>query len=295
MNESALPSAETPRKRTLRARLLAALPGVCSLLFHLGLIVLLARFAVARGTFTPQAEVRIEYAADTPLELEAPPERTEDLLQPLEQLVPPLLLPSLEKPVEAPVLPTAVAVEEPALADLPALHDSMASRMDARLGSTSFGFREEVAGALVGTMYDLKRDARGLPRAVEDYVADVRGILENRMRAGAFAGFHPLPRRLYFTHLFVPNSPASAAPAAFGVEDLMEARRWVVHYAGEIQPPEPGRFRFVGVFDDLLVVAINGKTVLEFLWTGDPSPWAPQEFVDQLRRSPAGRWCMAIG
>ena len=59
----------------------------------------------------------------------------------------------------------------------------------------------------------------------------------------------------------------------------MEGKNWIVHYNGHIQTPLAGEYRFVGMFDDLLMVLIDGKVVHEFLWTGDPTPWEPAEYI----------------
>jgi hypothetical protein len=36
----------------------------------------------------------------------------------------------------------------------------------------------------------------------------------------------------------------------------------VVYYKGQVSPPEDGNYRFVAYADDVIVVAVNGKTVL---------------------------------
>ena len=266
---------------TWRKRLKRALPGAASVLFHAVLALVLIRFAVARGTVTPQPDVEFTYSREELFQLDPAPDPT-----PLEEPQntdefprPPELASAPEPELPAPVLTSDVEVPQRELSDLPVFADASRSASDARTGGSAFGFREQLEGDLVGTMYDLKRDAEGRPR-VPQYARDVSAILGGRMAAKSFADFYRLPRRLYLTHLFVPYSAAATGPAAFGVQDLMEPTQWVVHYTGEIQPRLSGRFRFVGMFDDLLVVAINGRTALEFLWTGDPSPWAPSDFVN---------------
>jgi hypothetical protein len=265
-----------------RGRLKRALPGAVSVLFHVVLALVLIRFAVARGTLTPQPDVEFDYVKDEPFALDPAPEPSPaDEPRNMDELPrPPELAAAPEPEIEAPALQSDVEIPRRALSDLPLVADASWAAVDARKGGTAFGFSDRLEGDLVGTMYDLKRDARGAPRVSRSYVEDVRTILGGRMKPQAFSGFHRLPRRLYLSHLFVPYGAATTGPAAFGVQDLMEPTQWVVHYTGELQPRTGGRFRFVGMFDDLLVVAINGRTVLEFLWTGDPSPWAPSDFVD---------------
>lgn len=154
-----------------------------------------------------------------------------------------------------------------------------AGRSPGGSGSGVFGYGKGLDGDLLGTMYDLKRDANGQPRT-PDYLADIRHALAGRLGPRAFDGFYRITNRLYLSHLHVPVQPAENGPAEFGVKN-MEPRNWVIHYNGSIRAPEAGRFRFVGMFDDLLMVMIDGQCVLEFLWTGDPTPWTPTEYVDQ--------------
>ena len=147
-------------------------------------------------------------------------------------------------------------------------------------GGRSFGYRGGMAGDLVGTMYDLKRSADGADRE-PNYLEDVRHVLAGRLTGTAFADFYRVTNQLYLTQLFVPVMPAEQGPAAFSAGDQVKPRNWLIHYRGTIRAPTAGKYRFVGMFDDLLMVLVDGKIVMEFLWTGDPTPWAPTEFVDQ--------------
>lgn len=280
MNEQPVSPLMTLRQPGWRERLKkAALPGVASAAFHFLLILLLIRFAVSRGSVTAQPDLDVTVVAEEAFDLDVPPAQPDE--QPadaMEDALRPPELAALEAPVEAPAPQSDVVIAELSLSELVVPSSPMAE-VEKRMGGTVFGFQERLEGDLVGTMYDLKRNARGDPR-VPQYARDIGTIMSGRMAPSAFSEFYRLPRRLYLTHLFVPYSAATTGPAAFGVQDLMEPTQWVVHYTGELQPRTGGRFRFVGMFDDLLVVAINGRTVLEFLWTGDPSPWAPSDFVD---------------
>lgn len=161
----------------------------------------------------------------------------------------------------------------PVLADY-ALSDQQRSR---RPGST-FGFERAAKGDLAGVMYDLKRDGHNRSRQV-NYTKDIRSVVDNGFSAKAFRQFHRVPRTLYLTHLFVPYVAATTGPEAFGVGDLMEPTGWVVHYSGSIQPPLAGRYRFVGEFDDILLVCIDGRVVLEVGWGEPATAWRPTEHL----------------
>ena len=126
----------------------------------------------------------------------------------------------------------------------------------------------------------LKRNARGEPRT-PNYLADVRQALAGHLSDSAFGEFYRVTNQLYMSHLFVPVMPAEQGPTAFSAGDQVKPSNWMAHYRGAIRPPKAGRYRFVGMFDDLLMVLVDGKVAMEFLWTGDPTPWEPKEFVGQ--------------
>jgi hypothetical protein len=56
---------------------------------------------------------------------------------------------------------------------------------------------------------------------------------------------------------------ADAAPKAYGVEKYVQPKAWMAHYRGRVSPPKTGSFRFVGAGDDLMVVRIDGRIVLD--------------------------------
>jgi hypothetical protein len=67
---------------------------------------------------------------------------------------------------------------------------------------------------------------------------------------------------LYATQIYFPVMPSEVAPKAFGVEKIVKGYQWMVHYKGQVSPPETGRYRFAGVADNWMAVAVNGQTVL---------------------------------
>ncbi len=124
-----------------------------------------------------------------------------------------------------------------------------------------FGSTERREAALIGILYDLKQDQERRPKN-----ADFQELLGRFVREGweeeILNDYYRATRPLYTTQVFVPIIGADTAPRAFGVEDIIRPRQWVVHYKGQVRPPHAGTFRFVGLSDDLLAVAVNGKTVL---------------------------------
>jgi len=147
-----------------------------------------------------------------------------------------------------------------------------------RGAGSHFGFDECARGDLTGTLYDLKRNGANQARAV-DFTRDLRGLVEARFSSKALKQFYRVPKPLYLSHLLQPYIPAEQGPEAFGVGKLMEPRQWIVHYTGQFQCLMAGRYRFVGDFDDILLVFVNGRLVLEAGWGEPVSDWRPQENV----------------
>ena len=149
---------------------------------------------------------------------------------------------------------------------------------------TSLGATTEFAGDLVGRLYDFKRNSDGKPRRA-DYWADLQRIVERKLTPRAFQDVYCVPKEIYLSHLFVPYADAATGPEAFGVGGLMEPTAWVAHYTGQVQPLHGGRYRFVGDFDDVLIVLVDGVVVLEVTWDhsdniGGATGWTAKENVN---------------
>ena len=155
--------------------------------------------------------------------------------------------------------------------------------------STLFGFSETTEDDLVGTMYDLKLDSTGrkptdIGTKDTDFYGAVRGILSgNRVNPAALRKYFAVPKKLGATQIFMPMGQASEAPKIFGVADKVKPNYWIIHYRGRCAAPTSGQFRFVGKADDLLWVAVNGRTVLEAHWDTSQSlsGWKPKDHVDE--------------
>ncbi len=158
------------------------------------------------------------------------------------------------------------------------LGNSASSLQLQRKAKTAFGFDTNIKGDLVGTMYDLKRDAAGQARA-SDYYKDLRSMVQERFAKKAMKSYYRVPKQLFLTHLFLPYVKAETGPEAFGVGGLMEPTKWIIHYTGAIQAPLAGRYRFVGDFDDVVAVFVDGEPVLESTWGDHVTSWKPKDNV----------------
>lgn len=263
--------------------------------FTIPLFVLLV-MAVFTNTSATVDEIRVAVQEELPveepeIEEEPPPPEYDDLPDlPDPELVmdvdvPPMgaIMENVVQPVQSPVRTTA------ALADtrVRGLATTAGLGMRRGGGGKGFGSGTKVEGDLVGRLYDFKRDADGKARSV-NYWTDLKTMVESISSHRRPREVYSVPREVYLSHLFVPYTQAEAGPEAFGVADLMEAKGWVAHYSGQVQPLHGGEYRFVGDFDDTLIVLIDGKTVLEVTWDhannmGGVSGWTAKENVGTHR------------
>ena len=126
--------------------------------------------------------------------------------------------------------------------------------------------------ALMGIIYDFKQTQERVPTDIVDrglYAHVVDNFFFHGMNDLALSceehpsnDFYRASKPLYTSYIYIPQVQATSAPAMFGVDRTMKPTDWMVHYKGQVVPPQDGTYRFVGYGDDLLIVTINGKLVL---------------------------------
>lgn len=129
----------------------------------------------------------------------------------------------------------------------------------------TFGFRDPVAaGSLVGTLYLLPSEQF---KTNDDETKGFLAWFDTFKNAGwsdaSLGRLKKAAQQLHNTQLVVPSVKASEAPKAFGVPPQDSKVRFFIRYQAKIIPPRSGKWRFVGYGDDLLIVRIDGKVVLE--------------------------------
>ena len=157
----------------------------------------------------------------------------------------------------------------------------------AEAGSSAFGSTDRTPGLLFGFFYDLKHDQQHLPipKAAGLYTPTLDAFVSRGLDDGVLAGFFRATRPLYATRIWMPQMDARKAPEAFGVGNVVGPSLWLAHYKGQIAPPEPGTYRFLGSADDVLVVALSGKVVLNGNNRATLLPltaWIPKEPAPEL-------------
>jgi len=117
-----------------------------------------------------------------------------------------------------------------------------------------------------GTFYSLRYDRRGEETSVDDpeYINTIRRFVDLDWNPYVFAPYYRSPQKLYTTHIFIPTISSEFGPSNFGIPagPAFDPYLWCVHYKGKIMRKEGGRFRFWGFGDDVLLVRVNGKVVL---------------------------------
>ncbi len=146
-------------------------------------------------------------------------------------------------------------------------------------GMTLFGFRGAGSG-LVGTFYDLKQKRSKQPSGVNanNYTGIVRKWVDGGMRESELDDYFKAPTKLSTSQFMIPDMPADEAPKAYGVEKEVKPSQWLAVYRGRVQPPKEGTYHFIGAADDVLLVRVNGKLVLDASWA-PTSALQPEEVI----------------
>lgn len=130
---------------------------------------------------------------------------------------------------------------------------------------TDFGYTGQTEGTLEATLIDLKRDRAG--KGLSAHGSHVKGRIRE-FTAGSWkvsdltSKYYSADNKLYSSYWIIPNGPAALAPKAFGVEDEFEPKSIAALYQGTYTPTENMEMRFAGVADDVLIVRLGNKIVL---------------------------------
>jgi len=126
-----------------------------------------------------------------------------------------------------------------------------------------FGGEQSIGNDFVGTFYDFKKDRSGRTLIMDPYkcIAELKKFVQKGWQPSSFGRYYRSPKKLYTTTFAIPSTPAIRAPEAFG-EPEVEGYCFAVHYKGSLVHKEDITFRFWGHGDDLLVVRVDGKIVL---------------------------------
>ncbi|MDQ8206351.1 hypothetical protein QEH52_02445 [Coraliomargarita sp. SDUM461003] len=166
---------------------------------------------------------------------------------------------------------------------------------------TSFGFDRAMEGTLEGTLYDFKRDEKGkeYPIASESdfgpktaYAAEIIQDFARRFDIKKFERkFSKSSKLLYGSYFVIPAQSANVAPKSFSAEKEIAPSLIAVVYQGTFKAQESGRFRLLGKGDDVLLVRINGKLILDASWRAHTySQWEPSSSAERANKDGGNRY-----
>ena len=78
--------------------------------------------------------------------------------------------------------------------------------------------------------------------------------------------FYCSPTRVWNSCFYKEGGACADAPRLFACEDVVKSGGWVAIFSGYVVAPFTGKFRFVGIADDVILVRFNNKIVLDYGW-----------------------------
>jgi hypothetical protein len=121
------------------------------------------------------------------------------------------------------------------------------------------------APLLIGYMFDLKQTPHKQPTGMDlpHFYRVLRNFANNHFDETLLQGYYRTRNELGTAAISIPQMPSSQAPKAFGEEKEVQASLWMIHYHGLVSAPENGDYSLAGTADNVLIVAMNGKIVLD--------------------------------
>jgi len=129
---------------------------------------------------------------------------------------------------------------------------------------TLLGGGQSIGNDFAGTFYDLKRDRHGQSNGMMEpgkFISEMTRFVESGWKPSKLAKYYRSSRKLYATTIAIPPVPATIGPESFG-EPGSGATCFAVHYKGQLVYKNDITFRFWGMGDDMLIVRVDGKIVL---------------------------------
>lgn len=140
--------------------------------------------------------------------------------------------------------------------------------MDLQL--TDFGYTGRAPGTLEATLLDMKRDPSGKPTRLTDKnsrKAAIRKFTSGTWRLSRLTDdFYAAQNKLYASFWMIAFGPANRAPQAFGVAGEIEPTGVIAYYEGTYTPKEDRNIRLSGMGDDVLIVKLNNRIILDASW-----------------------------
>lgn len=141
--------------------------------------------------------------------------------------------------------------------------------------STLFG--SSGGKGLKGVLYDLKQTPQREPSdlahifskkgSFQAHIKEYQSASKELIRKGyskfSLEGYYKASKPLSFNYLIIPDQNAAIGPKSFGAEKEIEPKAWLAVYEGKFAEDVERPFRFMGRFDDVLIVFLNDRIVLD--------------------------------
>jgi len=152
-------------------------------------------------------------------------------------------------------------------------------------GTPAFGADD--GSGLKGFLYDLKQTPDRKPTGLkyDDYYQILEKYLNQNWHDTMLDKYFKSKKPLYASRFVIKFQSSADAPKAFHVENEVQPSYWAVAYHGKVTAPT-GDYQFVGFADNVLVVRIDGKLVLD-------AGWNLLTKTDELHQDSPLLWCGA--
>lgn len=157
---------------------------------------------------------------------------------------------------------------------------SGAGNTGAGMGTSSFGSFSGNSDALQGTVYDLKIKPNHTPTGMDQptYTRLLHDFVSKGWDESVLAPFFKASKTLFTPAIWIATTQSQDCAKEMHLDNELSSTYWVGWYHAKVTPAQAGTYHFVGFGDDILVVAVNGQTVLDgSLWPVTPAkqrmPW----------------------
>jgi hypothetical protein len=148
------------------------------------------------------------------------------------------------------------------------------------VGVTAFGFKMPPSGTatgLRGVLYYMRRKPDRTPYPENndraDYLQRIEALFGNKgkLNEAEAQKYLKFDQPLVTNVILFPASAGESAPKAFGVDQVPGTQQsWFAIYKAKVASKEKQRYRFVGGGNEVLIVRVDGKVVLDGCYAGLP-------------------------
>ena len=157
---------------------------------------------------------------------------------------------------------------------------SGAGNTGAGTGISTFGAFSGSPNLLQGTVYDLKIKPDHTPTGMNQptYTSLLHTFLVKGWDESVLAPYYKASKKLFTPAIWIATTKSEDCAKEMHLDNELSSTIWVGWYHATITPSQAGSYHFVGFGDDILMVAVNGQTVLDgSLWPLTPAkqkmPW----------------------